>query len=175
MSEGIPAHIDLLRAARSDSQFDGTVKLADMPRLVGMLASKDGLLNVKVKLGLDEQGYAYLHGTASGEAQVYCQRCLQAMPLELEADFELTLVESEYEVERIPEEKDVLVITEVPGSLVNIIEDELILAFPLVQMHEAENCDATGFMKDERKSPDEQASQEKENPFGVLKDFKLDG
>ena len=170
MSEGIPEHVDLLKAARQGSQYSGTYSISRMPRLVELLASPRGQVTVNVELDSASKKGAWLSGTVSAEVDVHCQRCMQVMPDIIEAKFELRLIESAHELETLPEEVDAFFVDEVPSSLLAIIEDELILAKPLISMHAPYECDATEYLKDRQVEEDRPV-----NPFEALKDFKIDG
>lgn len=170
MSEGIPEYVDLIKAARQGSQYAGTYSISRMPRLLEQLASPRGDVTVNVEFDIAGQKGPCLSGTAQADVDVYCQRCMQPMTEVIEAQFELRLLEDEHELELLPEEVDAYHVAEVPSSLLAIIEDELILAKPLISMHAPDECDATEYLKDrqvEEKRPD--------NPFEALKDFKIDG
>ncbi len=175
MSEGIPEHVDLIRAAKQNSHYRGVFSVAKMPRLCEYLASKNGQAEVDITLDMDGRKGAYLRGHATAKVEALCQRCMQPMPYDIEATFELLLVENEYQLEGVSEDIDTLLITEVPSSLISIIEDELILGFSLVPMHAQDQCEATALMKDKQQLNEQQTGTEKINPFTVLKDFKIDG
>jgi uncharacterized protein len=175
MSKGIPEHADLIRAARQDSHFSGAISIARMPRFSEYLASNEGLVEVDIWLGTDEHHQAFLQGTASARVQVLCQRCMQPMWHDMQVSFRLLLVESEYQLEGLQDDVDVIVLTEIPTSLYSIVEDELILGFSLVPMHDEALCEASAYMQDERQSRQQEQQAEKTNPFTVLKDLKIDG
>jgi len=175
MSEGIPEHVDLVRAAKMNRRYKGVFKVAKMLRLCDYLASKNGQVEVDISFSVEGGRGLYLRGHAKAEVEVLCQRCMQVMPHDIETSFELQLVEREHELERVPEEVDALLVAEVPSSLVNIVEDELILGFSIVPMHAEDQCEATSFMKAEQALIEQQKEEEKPNPFTVLKDFKIEG
>ena len=79
----------------------------------------------------------WLHLQASAPVALQCQRCLQAVAQTLVVDRRLRFVRSETEAERLDEtsEDDVLVLS--PRlDLHALVEDELILALPLVPRHD---------------------------------------
>ena len=170
MSEAIPERVDLIKAARQSSQYSGTYSISRMQRLAELLADDSGLATVNIKFDMTGQKDAYLSGTASADVVVYCQRCMQPMSDVIEADFQLRLMENEDELESLPEEVDAYHVAEVPSSLLAIIEDELILAKPLISMHPPYECDATEYLKDRQVKDDRP-----DNPFEALKDLKIDG
>jgi uncharacterized protein len=79
----------------------------------------------------------WLHLLARASVTLQCQRCLQAMDQPLLVDRKFRFVHSEEEAERLDElsEEDVLVLSPKLDA-VELLEDELILALPLVPRHE---------------------------------------
>lgn len=79
----------------------------------------------------------WLHLLARTSVTLQCQRCLQAMEQPLLVDRKFRFVNTEEEAERLDElaEEDVLVLSPKLDA-VELLEDELILAMPLVPRHE---------------------------------------
>lgn len=79
----------------------------------------------------------WLHLSASTELPVVCQRCLTPVvePLEVARWFRFVADEASADAEDEDSEEDVLVF-QPAFNLVELIEDELIMALPLVPMHE---------------------------------------
>ncbi|MDE2565024.1 MAG: DUF177 domain-containing protein, partial [Burkholderiales bacterium] len=133
-----------LRAwAGADGRLQGAWPLASMPRLVQSLAgaepqataswSAEGGLRPVV--GGEPEPWLALQAQAPVSLQ--CQRCLQPMPQQLEVQRRFRFVPGEPEAERLDEmsEDDVLALP--PRlDLMALLEDELILALPLVPRHE---------------------------------------
>lgn len=80
----------------------------------------------------------WLHLRAQGATLRQCQRCLQPVMLPIEVDRRLRFVRDEAEAARLDEdsEDDVLVLPR-RLDLHELVEDELILALPLVPRHES--------------------------------------
>lgn len=75
---------------------------------------------------------------ASVPVRLDCQRCLQPLTLTLQADRRLRFVRGEQEAARLDEEtEDDVLALEPRLDLAALIEDELILALPLVPRHDA--------------------------------------
>jgi uncharacterized protein len=79
----------------------------------------------------------WLHLQAGCSVTLQCQRCLQPLALDLAVDRWLRFVEGEDEAARLDEESedDVLALTR-SLDLHALVEDELILALPIVPRHE---------------------------------------
>lgn len=84
-------------------------------------------------------GEVWLHLKADVPVTLQCQRCLQAVQQPLQVDRRFRFVRTEEEAERLDEtaEEDVLALGQ-RLNLHDLLEDELILALPLVPRHEAD-------------------------------------
>jgi uncharacterized protein len=111
----------------------------------------------------------WLHLTAQVPVWLTCQRCLRPFELPIEIDRPLRFVRGEAEAEALDAELDEDVLA-LPRALDvrELIEDELLLALPLVPRHET--CPAPlNFSPD---PADEAAEPERENPFAALQVLK---
>jgi len=168
----IPITIDPFKAAQKRSSYEGVILSKDLPRL--REAAKEPYSDVAVQLhcGVDEQGLTVLKGSSATTVNLQCQRCNELMVMDLTVDFAYSPVASESKVEDVPERYEPIVVDEFSEvSLRQIVEDELILALPLVPMHEPSECRISenemtfGVIAEEK-------AAEKPNPFEVLKQLK---
>jgi uncharacterized protein len=101
-----------------------------------------------------------------------CQRCLQDCAVNLDEKRRFVLVASEAEADDYPledEEQEPLVASQ-HFNLLETIEDEVLLSLPLIPKHPEGFCEphATVFgLEDE-----DEGSDERENPFNILKNMK---
>lgn len=171
MSERLPEHVDLFRFADSRRMLRGRLPLARLSRLAPLLASTEGEASVVLDFGVDDMGVRFMRGSIAADLTLVCQRCLEPMPFPVAIEIGFGLVHSEREAEQTPMAWEPLVIDTVPAVLADIIEDELILALPLVSTHPQESCPAGDFLK--RQAEDQQADEgEGANPFAVLSNLK---
>ncbi len=114
----------------------------------------------------------WLHLKARAEAHLSCQRCLQPalFPLEFERSFRFVRDEATALEEDVDAEEDLLVLSRSFDAR-ELIEDELLLALPLVPMHEDCEHPAQGAV-DAEALPEE---AERPNPFAVLASLKKGG
>ena len=138
-----PRAVELLAFCRSGSVLQGEWPQSSMARLSVSLADA-GPAPLPVTWSAAGQlrpvaggeAEVWLHLTASTTVSLQCQRCLQAMTENLQVDRHLRFVRGEAEAARLDEdaEEDVL---ELPPrlDLHELLEDELILALPLVPRH----------------------------------------
>lgn len=116
----------------------------------------------------DEQVWLAL--TAEVALPQTCQRCLGPVdvPVAFEREFRFVVSEEVAAVEDEASEEDVLVLSR-DFNLLELVEDELLMALPAVPKHEV--CPST--VKLQVADPDfVEEAQEKPNPFAVLEQLK---
>ncbi|MGA1691337.1 MAG: YceD family protein, partial [Sedimenticolaceae bacterium] len=110
-----------------------------------------------------------------GELQIICQRCLGAMPLPIDSDWQLAVVTGFQQAEQLPEEYDPLLVEEDTIVLRDLIEDELILAVPSAARHEPDQCAVQLTDYQEEVEEETEAPEASDNPFAVLAQMKSKG
>lgn len=139
-----PRRLDVAAFARTGAELAGTWPLAEMPRLLqDTLPPPDGAATVawavrgssKPVAGGEPELRLHLH--AGTTLRMCCQRCLQPVTVVLDVRPSLRFVRGESQAEALDEqsEEDVLALS-ATLDLQRLVEDELILALPLVPRHE---------------------------------------
>lgn len=133
MSEPLVTHLDPAMLADRGRTVRGHVDVTRFRRLADMLASTDGRIEAELRFAIDEQQRRVLHGHLRGNLWLTCQRCLTPFALPVDQAVELVMVGSAAEADLLPDEIDAVVIGEQREvHAVDLIEDELILALPLI-------------------------------------------
>jgi uncharacterized protein len=140
---GMPQLRDM---AKRSEQIAGEIRLADLPRLAGMLypgsGARDRQIDVQIRFRSGIQGAPEISGTISGLLELKCQRCLGALEWPLGLGFRLAVVESEQDLEEMAEPFDTLMAGEHGIALTEVIEDEVLSSLPLAPAHESiADCD----------------------------------
>lgn len=154
----------------SRRSFEGTLPLTRMRRLCELLASTRGDVHYTLDFGTDELGTDIVELSARCAPEVICQRSLEPFSLPLEVNASLGLLRSESGEAALPPEVEPLLVPD-DGRLdpVAVIEDELLLAMPLVPI----NPDSSVPDHETGHDPDESdGSGPSENPFAVLRGLK---
>ncbi|MGM0592984.1 MAG: YceD family protein [Pseudomonadota bacterium] len=177
-NERLPVHIDPLRMAETRRLLQGRFALAEMARLGESLLSSDGDVAVSLEFGIDEEGIRYLRGTLQTVLPLECQRCLEKLNQVIDTAFALALVQSTTEAEALPSHYEPLQVDNQPLFLRDVIEDELLLALPIVAKHTKEQCRVDLDEVEQEPAADNEATdtgeEEKANPFSVLAGLKTD-
>jgi uncharacterized protein len=92
---------------------------------------------------VNQRGSLSLQVTVSGDADMTCQRCLNPMPYRIEIERTLYLARNEAELERLDALPDSDAIQAGESlSLIELIEDEVLLGLPVAVMHPEGECPA---------------------------------
>ena len=176
----LPDSLDLRHLAQSGDTLAGEDALALFPRLVAEAADTEPRLvrwaaQAEWRRAVAAPGTVaqqapvlWLHVSASTELPVVCQRCLTPVVEALAVDrwFRFVADEATADAEDEDSEEDVLVF-QPAFNLRELVEDELIMAQPLVPMHEV--CPT---VLPTSAGPALEDAPAKPNPFAVLQQIK---
>ncbi len=163
MLSGLPQNVDLYRLAAARETFEGRLKQSQFRRLVSVAHDTERWVDIALRFGT-EDGIHYLRGGLKSKFTVVCQRCLEPMEVAVDASLAFGFVRNQEEEARLPEAFEPLWVEQTEMDLMSIIEDELLLALPLVAMHPPAQCPAWI----EPEAVGEQAESDRTNPFSVL-------
>lgn len=133
--ERLPERIDPLRLAERGGHLVGTLPLARMTRLSESLSARDGAVSVDLRFQRDGRHRCLLSGAIEASLAVRCQRCLEPMEIAVAADLRLSVVAAGEETEP-PAGYEAIPLGDAAISLLELVEDEILLALPMVPMHE---------------------------------------
>ena len=136
-----PVEVDPWRFCRDAQSWETRSEVAAFPRLAHEFTQ--GALFCRVVGRVDQRGSLSLQLTVSGDVQLTCQRCLGSMPYQVEVERTLYLARNEAEMERLDAlpDSDAIQAGETL-SLVDLVEDEVLLSLPLATMHAEGECPA---------------------------------
>lgn len=164
----LPVMLDFMRQVELNRTIEGNYPLAKLERLAETLLHNEGYVSAKLEF-CHSAGFACLKAKASAKLLVKCQRCLKPMETEVTGSFKFALVNSEEDFDLLPEEFEPYLLEGSEQSIIDLIEDELLLSFPMVTVHEDACSD---FMTSQAKAI--KATKEASHPFAALKALKDD-
>lgn len=168
MQNPLPECVDFLKQVERDTRYDGVWPVAQLPRLKPSLTSDDGEVHATLVF-TTRAGVPCLDGRVQAELELECQRCLENVTTRVEGAFHFGLVSNEDEMALLPAEFEPLLVSEGEQSLIDIIEDELILSLPIVCRHEHECSELLA-----RQSSSDNKQEDTCRPFAGLKDMMRD-
>ncbi len=157
--------INSLEFARKSLEIRDTIAHSDLQRAKDLLTPETKNLNWRLFGDVSADKTARLHLSITGNIGVPCQRCLEPMMMALNISAEFILVKDESEIP--PEEDDIedhdYLVAEAEMDVLQLVEDEILLALPYAPKHEINDC-AVKAEVNELKAP---------NPFAALRDLKV--
>ena len=127
--------LDVDRLSRGEVEVDFDVALADLPRLRSRILGIGGIVRGTARFGR-RSDLAVAELSLAGKATLQCQRCMQPMELELDSTTEVALIFAEAEAAAVPEDLEPVLAPEGRISAGELVEEELLLALPIVPLHE---------------------------------------
>jgi len=169
MSYGpLPKRVDPRKFAEREAKVEGIASVSAMPRLASLLADGTGDVLVSLQFAVDEQRLRTVSGSARGTVTQTCQRCLEPVSIEVEANVNLALALTEEQAKNLPRYYDPLIVEAEEIELLSLVEDELILSLPLVAYHD--DCSIQTSFGDADEAA--RTQETKPNPFSVLAALK---
>jgi uncharacterized protein len=124
--------VDAERMVAGRRSFEGVLPVAELPRLVAALADDRGEIGYRLDFVQGELGGPQLRVRLTAGLTLECQRTLEPFVWPAVVDTRLGLLASEAEVAALPPDCEPLVLEAGALSPKRVIEDELLLALPLV-------------------------------------------
>ena len=170
-----PRHLDIKAFAQAGAALQGETPLADCPRLLQEQFAENAGATVRWLLAgrmvtvTGGTPQVAMHLRAEVDLPQQCQRCLSAVVQKVQAERDFLFVIDEATAQALDEdsEEDVLVLSRDFDAL-TLIEDELILALPLVPRHDT--CPQS--LPDAVEDEGFERASERPNPFAALAALK---
>ena len=192
MSDRFTNSIEPFALATQGWTIEGKIPLVELSRLSALVRSSlsidddsksasndiDGDAVFTLNFDIDEGSVPRIGGNVTTTLRLQCQRCMEDMEYPVTVEVRLGIVPSREAANNLPDNYDPLVVSDEEISIASILEDELILALPIVAMHDIENCSQDELRIRNSGSINQEAGQEnlgtvkRENPFAVLAQLK---
>ena len=132
--------IDPIRLAGQHQTLSGHIALQDFRRLGQVVVDASGQVEYSLDFTKDEQGQAVVNGRIGAKVMLECQRCGQAVEIALDLTPHLMVVRSDDQAKQVPRDYEPLLVGAAPLTLVDVLEEEILLALPMVPRHIEGQC-----------------------------------
>lgn len=161
--------IDAFAFCKKNERHQGEVAVAELSRLATETIDQAGTVKWSLVGGLNHFGHAQLTLSVSGEVNLVCQRCLSALPYQINSESVIVLAKDEDNADEVESMLDDDAIDVIVGSTAfdaqYLVEDEALLALPLAPKHSVcPDAKVSGAA--------EGSSSVRPSPFAMLKDIK---
>ncbi|MEO0318692.1 MAG: hypothetical protein RL404_2369 [Pseudomonadota bacterium] len=149
--------VDSVEFARTGESRSGVVSVASLGRLSAELADTSGELQWTITGGRHAIGAPQLNMQVKGEVTLVCQRCLAPFAHVIATDTVLVLARDEADADETEEKLDDdsidVIVGDARQDLLQLVEDDALLALPLSPRHDTCPGDAPAVPQDKRESP----------------------
>ena len=128
----LPQLIDPRKFTDQGIQIEGQTSIGALPRLAEYRDPDNEMVTVALQFGRDEDERRRVTGTVSAHLTMPCQRCLEPVTYQINANVDLIMVWDQEQIKELPEHLDPMMVTEEKVPLSELLEEELLLALPLV-------------------------------------------
>jgi uncharacterized protein len=180
----LPDAVVPFRLARQGVRLQGWCDVTKMHRLAlsaqtvchhQHLANEDHQINIDWSFSLYQQRYPRLTGQLTAQITVLCCRCLSPFLFDLQAETDLLLVNSADEIELADDvllsHSEFYAMDGQTLSLATVLEDELLLALPLMPCHTV--CPDNQYIDQHKPTDVTENLKTSDNPFQVLAHQKV--
>lgn len=136
----LPATVVASRAVTRQESYAGRLPLSKLSRLRPLLAEAEGELQAEIEISKGSDGAGWVKGRVTGELQLTCQRGLHPYAWPCNLSFSLRLVNSDSEEEQVLEHQDPYLVQDNTLPLLDLVEDEVLLALPMLPRCEDPSC-----------------------------------
>lgn len=164
-NDPIPNQVDPRRFADRGLTFNGDWPLSDFARLGELTTRADGEVQVSLSFLRDEQKLPVMQMTLSAQVGMICQRCLDEAVLPIGGEHQYVFIRAGGDTSLLPRDYDIVELDDEPLDVRALVEEELLLALPLVPKHPEGECShPDGYVEPELSDEEITGS----NPFSVL-------
>ena len=139
-SQSIPPFVALRKAVKSGGEYSGDVALSSLPHLAERLEAGSSRIAHSLKAELvfaeDEFGKSTVSLKIVGAVPLLCERCLEPYSHQLAVESCLTVVRHDEEAKTRLGDLEPLVVADDRVDVYRLIEDEVLLALPIVPGHD---------------------------------------
>ncbi len=149
--------VDSFEFCRTGESRSGVTPVAALTRLGAELADASGELHWSIEGGRHPKGMPQLTMRVQGEVKLVCQRCLTPFAHPIDTDTVLVIARDEADAdeteERLDDDSIDVIVGDAQQNLLQLVEDDALLALPLSPRHDTCPGDAPAVPQDKRESP----------------------
>lgn len=168
------ANVDALLLATRGDRLQWSFALPDLPRIAEQVGERAGRAELIAEFRkIDDR--VMIDGSVAATLRLRCRRCMQPLDVRVEDDFNLVVVDSDAELEKLSEAQDAVVANASHLDLAWLTEEQLLLAAPLAPAHDDEaacqRAGATLSLQESGGPPAAGASSPTQRPFAGLREM----
>jgi uncharacterized protein len=170
----LPELVDHRKLANRAGIIEGVMPVSRLSRLVEILSDTVGEVRVKLEFRQSDFRGTHVIGESTANVALICQNCLKQFIYELECEVSTAIVSDEALIDEVEQVDDFIVVKDKLVAVIDLVEDQLILAVPMIARH-PEDCPENEFLQHDLLSEgsvevveDENEENETYRPFADL-------
>ncbi len=163
----LPRWVDARKLADQGAALGGEIPADQLPRVCEMIGAVVGAVDVELQFGIEGGGVRTLEGTVQAQVDLVCQRCLTPLAHRVKTDVAVGMVADDDQSPKLPQRLEPWLVDADAADLYALVEDELLLALPMVALHPLAECPGTSSY-----ATGAGVETTRRNPFGVLAQLK---
>ena len=167
-----PVYVDTRRVFEAQSECSGTIALDRLPRLKEHLANDAGEVEATLRFFIGDFGDREISGRVKATLEVPCQRCLEPLAIAVDDQVHLALVKDDEQAAKLRAELDPWICNEIKLQLAELVEEQILLALPIVCMHSADECQQQLNYASSSAEVEQGTTERRDNPFAILEELK---
>ena len=132
--------INPLLLAKNSEQIKGSLSLDSLARLEDILLDNRGQVQYSLSFDFDASGICLIKSDIDTAVLLQCQRCLKSVIIEIQKNSVLGVYKDSDEFKKLEDNYEPFQLDEEFILVEKLIEDELLLAIPLVPLHSNKKC-----------------------------------
>jgi len=162
----LPRLVDHYKMANQAQELVGSLPLSEFARLCATVSGDEEEVHLRLAFSKSDHNRTHVSGEASTAVTLVCQNCMSEFEFELYGLIDAEIVADEAELASLEDEQDGLVSTERVVALTQLVEDELMLAVPMIPRHKEADCPGNAFQPETKSEP--AGSENTHRPFAGL-------
>ena len=142
LARPLPKKINFTQLAEDGRTLHWAVAIDRFDRLCQLGKPVDSDVPVSLKFTKGKNQRTTATGTAAVTLEMVCQTCMEPMTVALEVAIHTSLVKDQDALDTLADEEDGTIVEFPFVDVVELVEDELILALPMVSRHVDSECHA---------------------------------
>ncbi len=169
----IPERVNHRKLATEKRKIEGNLSPKLLERFSDAVLGTEGEVGVVLSFRKGRNRSGLMVGKANVLVNLECQNCMQPFSLLIEATYKHNLVQDHDQLQGLEEHDDGIVCPSEMVAVADLIEDELLLALPMVARHESGQCaPEDDQLEDYQQEPEEPVETYK--PFAGLAELTKD-
>lgn len=167
----LPKQVDAVKLVNVNQRLKAKINTENLTRLKAAVVNSSEFVECEIEFHQDESKHRLMTGSIQTHVSLICQRCLEAVNLPIHSDFQIGLVFNDDQSVQLPRSYEPVELDEEGRiNLWDVMEDEVLLALPMLPTHAEGECQLKTFTEPQAEITE--FNDERENPFAVLAKLK---